>query len=95
MLQRLTSMACLVGEAKMMIGSGNNLVEVGDMKWGGFRKCGVPLWVHVTDYPILGSILGSPCFGKLPNGPGKTPCIIGSNPRAKQTRAGRQVGSRV
>ena len=35
---------------------------------GGFPKIGVPFWgPHNKDYNILGSILGSPHFGKLPN----------------------------
>ena len=37
---------------------------------GGFPKLGVPFWVpNNEDYSILGSILGSPCFGKLPYNP--------------------------
>ena len=33
----------------------------------GFPKLGVPYWgPHNKDYSILGSILGSPYFGKLP-----------------------------
>ena len=35
---------------------------------GGFPKLGVPfLGPHNKDYSILGSILGSPHFGKLPH----------------------------
>ena len=34
---------------------------------GGFPKFGVPSGdPHNKDYSILGSILGSPCIGKLP-----------------------------
>ena len=35
----------------------------------GFLKFEVPFWggSHNKDYSISGSILGSPCFGKLPN----------------------------
>ena len=35
---------------------------------GGFLKLGVPFWgSHNEDYSIWGSILGSPCLGKLPS----------------------------
>ena len=39
-------------------------------KYGGFLKLGVSYWggPHNKDYSILGSILGSPYLGKLPNG---------------------------
>ena len=34
----------------------------------GFATLGVPFWgPHNKDYSIWGSILGYPCFGKLPN----------------------------
>ena len=34
---------------------------------GGFPKSGVQFWgPHNEDHNILGAILGSPCFGKLP-----------------------------
>ena len=40
---------------------------------GGFPKLGVPFWgPNINDYSILGSILGSPGFGKLPYQP-RTP----------------------
>ena len=36
----------------------------------GFPKLGVPVWgPHSKDYSILGSILGSPDFGKQPFSP--------------------------
>ena len=35
--------------------------------FGGFSKLGVPVWgSHIKDCNIWGSILGSPCLGKLP-----------------------------
>ena len=37
------------------------------IRFGGFPKLGVPFWGPSNkDYSILGSILGSPQFGKLP-----------------------------
>ena len=43
---------------------------VGKAKHGGFLKVGVPILggTHNEDYSILGSILMSPYFGKLPHG---------------------------
>ena len=35
-------------------------------EFGGFLKLGVPFWGHNKDYSILGSIAGSPYFGKPP-----------------------------
>ena len=40
---------------------------MGSIEYGGFPKLGVPFWgSQDKEYSILGSILGSPHFGKLP-----------------------------
>ena len=47
--------------------------------YGSFPKLGVPFWgPNNKDYSILGSILGSPYFGKLPYNrrPGMTRSLV-------------------
>ena len=57
---------------------------------GGFLKLRVPFWgIHNKDYSILGTILGSPCLGKLPNG--SLFIFHSSNPNCPQAQAPNNV----